>query len=511
MSETTGNEALGRQTVSGLSWQVLASAIKFVSSFGIGIALARLLPPEDFGIVGLAYIATGFAATLANLGLGPALIQRKELTERHVRVCQTLSLGMGVVMTAALFAAAGPISAFFKDARVAPVLQALAFTFLFTGLGITSGALLTRRLAFKTLVRVELLASIAGYGGVAVAMAAAGFGYWSLVGGTLAQTVLSSLLKYVAARHPLRPLVARAETRDLLGFSAGVSLEGIVNYFARQGDYFVVGRMMSAASLGLYSRAYALMQLPQTFLGTALSRVLFPVASRVQEDEERFRRAYLTTLSLSVALSLPISLGMVVLAPEFILTLYGDAWTETVPLLQILGLFGMFRMSYNNAAAFIHARGRTYGLVASQVVYAALVVGGGWWALSRWGLEGVAWAVGGAIFLMWVLVVGMANRVAGVPFGQFVRVLSKAVLPGLGLGLALLGLTAGLHTLQLPPALVLVFAGGAFGIATVGILFHQGRRMEHPAIDAQLNRAVAVAASVRACLDRSLPGVTSPR
>ncbi len=279
-------ENLSQQTVSGLSWQMLASVVKFVAKFGIGVVLARLLPPEDFGIVGLAYIATGFASTLADLGLGPALIQKNEITERHVRVSQTISVLMAAVMAVALYGVAGFVADFFNDARVEPVLQVLALTFLFSGFSITAGALLMRRLAFDVTVKIELLASIIGYGGLAIALAASGYGYWSLVWGTIAQTVLSAVLTYLSARHSLLPLIAKSEVKDLFSFSAGMSLSSTVNYFARQGDYFVVGRLMSATSLGLYSRAFTLMEMPHSFLGSALSRVLFPAASRVQDDPE---------------------------------------------------------------------------------------------------------------------------------------------------------------------------------------------------------------------------------
>lgn len=496
-------QALGQQAVSGLSWQMLASAIKFVSSFGIGIALARLLPPEDFGIVGLAYIATGFAATLTDLGFGPAIIQRKELTERHIRVCQTLSVAATVLMGVALFASAGLIADFFKDPRVEPVLQVLALSFPFTGLGITSGALLTRQLAFKTLVKIQLFASILGYGGVAVAMAATGFGYWSLVGGTLVQTVLSTVLQYVASRHTLRPLVSRAEVRDLFGFSAGMSLTSTVNYFARQGDYFVVGRLMDATSLGLYSRAYTLMQLPMTFFGQALSKVLFPAASRVQDDPERFRRAFLTTFSISVAVSLPVSLMIAILAPEIILVLYGEKWAATIPLLQILALFGMFRMSYNTAAAFVRARGQAYRLLLSQVIYGALVLGGSWWAGSVWGLAGVAWAVGGAIFAMWLLVTGFAMRATSVGITEFGRTLAWATIPGLAVAAALFTFAAGSRMLALPQFVVMGTGGLIFAALTLWSLSHQAKQFNHPSINALRARGYSALSAFRGLFRRS--------
>jgi PST family polysaccharide transporter len=426
---------------------MLSAAIKFVAQLGIGITLARLLPPEDFGIVGIAYIATGLASTLTDLGLGPAIVQR--------------------------------------------VLESLALTFPVAGFGVTGGAVLTRQMRFRVLVKIELASSLLGFGATAVTMAAMGFGYWSLVGGTLVQTVLSSVLRFAVTCHDLRPLAARAELSDLFGFSAGVSLAGIVNYFALRGDSFAIGRLMSATSLGFYSRAYALMALPLTFLGSALSKVLFPAAVRVQDDPERFRRAYLTTYYLSLAVSVPISLGMVVLAPELIMSLYGPKWAPTIPLLQVLGLFGMFRMSYNNAAAFIHARGRAFGLVVSQIAYAALVIGGSFWAIPRFGLNGVAWAVGGAILAMWLMVVGMANRASTVPLPAFARTVLMAVWPGLGLGLCLYVSTLGLRTLQLPSMLLLLLVAPVYALAILATLYHQARQLDHPAINARLDQAVA--------------------
>jgi PST family polysaccharide transporter len=491
------DDKLAQRTASGLGWQVSASGIRFLGRFGIGIALARLLPPEDFGIVGIALIATGFASTLADLGLGPALVQAKNITQRHIRVSLTLSVLVALLMATLLYSSAGLIAGFFDDARVGPVLRLLSATFLLSGFGLTAGALLARRLAFKTTVKIELLSSIIGYGGVAIALAAAGFGYWSLVWGTIAQTALSVPLTYAAERHSLRPLISRVEIRDLLRFSSGMSLSSTVNFFARQGDYFVVGRLMSASSLGIYSRAFMLMELPHFFLGTALSRVLFPAASRVQSEPERFRRAYLTTFSLSVAVSTPVSLAVVILAPEIILTLYGGAWAAAIPLVQILSLFGMFRMSYNTAGAFVRAKGHAYRILLCQVIYGTLVVGGSWWAASLYGLEGVAWAVGGAIASLWVLIVGFANQAAGVSTTQFARALIPAAAPGVLIAAVLIVVVTGLRVLALPQPLVLVVGGGAFSILTLRALIAQARNINHPAINQLLGRFEAMVENLR--------------
>ena len=489
---------------------MLASLVRVLASFGFGIALARLLPPEDFGIVGMALIATSFVYVVADLGLGPAIIQRKAITERHIRVCHTISVTVAVLLTAALWGSAGLIADFFNDTRVAPVLRVLAFAFLFSGWSITSGALLVRRFAFKVSVKIEVLASIVGYGGVAVAMAFAGFGYWSLVGGTLAQAMISSVLTYLAERHALRPLVARAEIKDLVAFSTGMSLTSMVNFFALKGDYFVVGRMMNATSLGFYSRAYTLMELPLVFFGSALSRVLFPAAARVQDEPERFRRAYLTTLSISVAVSLPISFAVVILAPEIILALYGDAWAPTIPLLQILSLFGMFRMTYNTASTFVRARGQVYRLLLCSVVYGVLVVGGSWWGASIAGMEEVAWAVGGAITTMWLLVVAFANRAAAVSLGEFARALAFAVAPGLAISLGLFGLVNGLRGLKVPSLALVGVAGSIFAVAFAWSLLYQARQLDHAAVSTLLERSLLPVSRLRSRIGHMLFGTASP-
>ena len=479
---------IGRETVSGISWQAAANLVQFVARFGFSIVLARILLPDDFGVVAVATLATGFASTLTDLGLGPALIQRKSVSQGHIRSCFTFSTLSALAMGTLLFVSAGALASLFNEPRVEPVLRLLAITFPLAGVSITSRALLTRDLRFKTMVKIQLGATIVGSGFVSVILAWLGFGYWALVWGQLGQGISSSLLTYAAARHSLRPLFAAEPFKDLFGFSFGMSLTSTVNYFALQGDYFVIGRMMDSAALGFYSRAYSLMQLPLSFLGGAISRVMFPVASRVQDQPERFRRAFLATFKLSLAFALPVSLALGVLAPELIVALYGEKWARTVPLLQILSLFGVFRMTYNSAAAFVRAKGQVYRLLLSQLFYATVVLGGSWYGATVGGLEGVAWGVGGAIVVMWTMVVGFALAAAGVGLLAFVREMTAVSLPALGISAATFGAAWGLRSLDVGSWGVLLVAGPLFAVLFAGYLIIQGRRIDHPAIHKILGR-----------------------
>ena len=500
MEREPDKEGLAHKAISGLRWELVGSFIRFVARLGIGITLARLLLPEDFGIVGAAFLVTGFASTMRDLGFGQALIQRKTVSGRHVRVCQTFSVAVSALLTALVYSSAVSVANVFGDTRVGPVVQVVAFTLLFSGFGSTSHALLRRRLAFRTTVRISLVSNILGYGTVAVPLAMLGFGYWSLVGGSLAENLSSSLLTYSAERHSLKPLIARTEIRDLVGVSVGMSLDSTANYFALQGDKFVVGRLLSLTSLGFYSRAYALMELPLALIGSAASRVLFPAMAQVQDDRERFRRVYLTVFSLSVAVALLVSVAILILAPEIVLTLYGERWAPTVPLVQILGFFGMFRMSYNTAATIVKARGQVYRLFLSQILYGLCVVAGGWWAATTVGLEGVAWAVGGAITGMWLLNVRLANVAAGVSTAECARTIATAMVPGLTVGLALFIVVAGLRVVGVPRVAILGISGIVFGIGSGWSLFYLSHRFNHPALSALSARVLSAGTLIRSRL-----------
>ena len=401
---------LRQRTVAGVGWKFASVAVSFVSQFAIGVVLARLLPPEDFGLLGLAMIVVGFGNVFVNLGLGPALEQRQKLEERHVRVAFTVSVLSGLALCALVYAAAPYAARFLGDGRITKILEVLSLSFVLSGFYTVSAALLRRRLDFRRLMVVEVISSVVGYGGLAVALAFMDFGVWSLVYAALLQRLLSVVVAYGFVRHAARPLFSAQETKDLASFGAGISLASVFNYFALQGDYFVVGRVLGPGPLGLYTRAYTLMTLPTSRFVQSLGSVLFPAMSKVQHDPGRFRRAYLDSLSVMSFVTIPILAALVALAPELVAGIYGEKWMGAVAPLQILGCFGAFRAMYNGAASFLRAKGWVYRILLCQVVYGTCMLVGTWQGAIHLGLEGVAGAVGLAITVMWACVIYFSSQ-----------------------------------------------------------------------------------------------------
>jgi len=465
--------SLSGRTISAAKWRFAATVVQGGLQFAVGILLARLLEPDAFGVVAIAWVVLGFAMLVGDLGLGPAVIQRRDLTERHLRVAFTASVGMGAGL-ALILIALSPLSGVLLrgNGLLAPVLCVQSLLFVLGGVGGTARSLLRRQLRFKGLFWTGTLSYVIGYAGVATGMALAGFGVWSLVWGAVMQALIDNVLVLALARHPVRPLLARRELRELFGFGAGATLNNVVNFAARNGDNVIVGRWLGALALGLYGRAYNLMTLPLNYLGVATHQVLFPAMAEIQHDRERLGRVYLMSVQMTTLVAAPVMAGMIVAGPHMVTALYGPNWSGMVLPLQILCAAGIFRSVYHLAGAVTYASGQVYAELRKQVVYTVLVVAGGL-AGTFWGVSGVAAGVNLAIVYMYFAMSGLALRIVarswtefwiaqlpGVAVGAIVAgaaLVVRLALEGLGLGsgvifLALLAACA----LALPAALYLL-------------------------------------------------------
>jgi len=309
-------------------------------------------------------------------------------------------------------------------------MKLLALGFAMQSLSGVSAALLRRHLDFRRLFFIDVGGSLLGYGGVAVALALLGYGVWSLAWANLVQSAVRSAALLISMRHPMRPLLGRAELRGLLHFGVGGTAVVAVNYFALNGDNFVVGRWSGAESLGLYARAYTLMNLPFTHVSNVMSSVLFPALAKVQHDPVRLRRAYLLLTELLAMVAGPAMATLGIAAPHLVRTLYGPQWLGVAAPLQILCLAGYFRALYHLGGIVAQSAGRVYSELRRQVVYAVLVIGGAFVGL-RYGLPGVAAAVGIAILFMFLATGQLCLGITRTPWAMYFRVQRAAVFTAL--------------------------------------------------------------------------------
>ena len=456
-----------RDTVRGLLWTGWGKAAQAVLQLLVVAVLARLVSPAEFGVVNAVMIVIGFSAIFSRVGLGPALVQRRQLDERHVATAFVASPLIGVLVGAAVWASAPVVAHLFRMDGVTTMLRVLACVFPIKGLGAIGEALLERELRFRWLANLEVASFAIGYGGVGIVTALLGWGAWALVAANLGESIVKTGVLLVARRPPRRLFIERRALGELLHFGGGFTIGRYFNYLALQGDNLVVGRWLGPLALGLYGRAYQLMANPAALFGDVLDKVLFPTMARVQDDRTRLRDTYRRGVTVIALIMLPASVAAYVLAPELIRIALGPMWSGVVTPFRFLAIGMLFRTSYKMSDAVARATGDVYRRALRQVLYAALVIGGAMVG-QRWGVAGVALAVTLALAANFVVMAQLSLRVTGLTWADFVAAHRAPAM----LALATLGsagpVTALLRSTTAPGIVIALIAGGA-AIATCSV------------------------------------------
>ncbi|HEY9531900.1 MAG TPA: lipopolysaccharide biosynthesis protein [Burkholderiales bacterium] len=371
------------------------------------IVLARLLAPQDFGVMSLATVVTGFVSLFRDMGTGAVLIHRQAAGAPLVRTVSTLNVLLSVAGGLLTAVSAPVIARFFASPILEPVLQVLAVSLAVAGLGVAPQAVMEREGRFDRLARIEL-------GGVAtgvvtgIAMAYHGWGIWSLVGQTVVATFMTTVLLTTAsgARPTLRP--DSTLLRGIAGYSLNLAGFNVFNYFVRNADNVIIGKLLGPQELGYYALAYQIAIGPVRSIGGVVSRVLFPSLARLQHDRRALRREYLRAVGLMVSVCLPLMALLVALAHVGTLALLGESWMPMVPILVVLGLIGFVQSASVTIGALYMATGRTdvlmrWGLVTGTLAILAFWIG------AQWGALGVAVAY--AVFM-----VGITYHCFSIPF-----------------------------------------------------------------------------------------------
>jgi O-antigen/teichoic acid export membrane protein len=433
----TPASSLAARTARGVQWRFVASFVGAISQLAVGAILSRLLAPAEFGLIALAGVVLGFTRLVGDLGVANAVVQRRDLTERHVRAAFTVSVLLGVVLAAVGFAIAPLGAAIIREPRVTPLLRVMSVGFVIGGAAAVANAQLRRRLDFRTQFVIDTFGYLVGYAGVTVLMALRGYGVWSLVVGGLTQSALGSGAQLVCGRHPMRPLLARRELGDLLRFGVGAQASVSVNYVALNGDNFLVGRVLGASAVGLYNRAYTLMNLPYTYASNVLSTVLFPAFVQVQDDVDRLRRGYLTMTRVSASIAGPSMVTLAIGAPYLVPLLYGTKWVGAVLPLQVLCAAGYFRALYHVGGIVAQSVGQVYNELWRQTLYAGLVVLGSSIGV-RYGLAGVALGVAAGIVAMYVAMAQLSLRITRASWREYVHAQKHGAIAAASTGAAAL-------------------------------------------------------------------------
>lgn len=380
------------KSLHGMKWSVLSTVVNMVFQIFFMAVMARLLDPDAFGLVALAMVTVKVANYFAQMGIGPAIVQKTLLEDVDIRAAFTLSVSLGCVAAGAIYALAPSVGQWLGNTRLVDVIRLLSLTFVLGGLSTVSVFLLRRRLRFKAIALVESISYVLGYGGCGVWLAVNGVGVWSLVGAVLCQNLLTFMLSYLFTRHSMLPVFDRQAIKHFYDYGSRYSIIGFLEFVGSNLDTLIIGKYLSATATGIYNRAFMLTNLPVQNVVNSLTKVLFPILSEAQHDRHKVGQAYLVFLFLVGSLTGAICFGMIPAAGDLVRTLLGNKWEEAIPVLQVLAVAVPFVFLSHISGIILDALGLLRPKIgiqsASIVVLMAMM-----YLLSGHGLVGFALAV----------------------------------------------------------------------------------------------------------------------
>lgn len=435
MTTETHDDQLGTSAARAVLWNYASFASGKVLVIVTMAVLARLLTPEEFGIVGFATLVVAYLAVLKDLGFGAALIQRRDDIEEASDTVYATNLILGFVLTAGTFLAAPLVAEFFREPLVTPLLRVLSVTFIIEAIGSVPMVLLRRDLAFHRKLIPDVGRSLVK-GAVSISAAAMGYGVWALVWGQLAGVVVSAILAWAVfgGRRP-RPRLHRRQVGSLTRFGGPLILSDIQYAVWANLDYVVVGRVLGDVALGVYTLAYRLPELLIQSVWRVLAGAIFPVFASIQDRADLLRKGYLATIRYTQVVIVPMCVGLFITADQAVAALFGEQWAAAAPVLRVMAVFSLVGSIGVNSGDVYKALGRTgvlarLSMLELLMLVPALLIG------AQHGIVGVAWAHAIVATLDTTIRLAVANRMVGTTFRDVLAQIAPSLIAGAWLAAA---------------------------------------------------------------------------
>ena len=389
---TKSGGSLSQRTVRGGFWVFSLRIVQQIFGLARLLILARILAPHDFGLMGIALLAMSTLETFSQTGFQAALIQKKENIESYLDAAWTVLILRGLLLFGILYFAAPFVASFFDTPEAKPIIQVVGLSVLFQAFTNIGVIYFQKELEFNKEFIYQFAGTLSDFI-VAVSAVLILKNVWALVFGMLAGNAVRCIISYLI--HPYRPRLSRdlAKAKELFGFGKWVLGSSILIFLLTQGDDIFVGKLLGATALGFYQMAYRISNMPATEITHVISRVTFPVYSKLQNDIPKLREAYLKVLQVTAFLSFPVAGLIFVLAPDFTKIFLGEKWMPMVPAMQVLCLFGVTRALNGTMGSIFQGIGIpkviTFGAGVQLLILIAIIYP----MTSKWGITGTSFAV----------------------------------------------------------------------------------------------------------------------
>jgi PST family polysaccharide transporter len=394
---------VGRRARAGAVWSVLQIGGRNIISIGTTAFLARILSPDDYGLIGMVATLTALLLVFSDMGLSWATVQRAQLNRIQVSNLFWVNIAAGALLWGICVALAPPVADFYQRPELVAVTSIMGASFLLAGFAVQPFALMQRQMRFQEIAKIEILALLVGTA-AGIASAVAGHGYWALVVQTLTMQAARTLMALPRSGLAIMRPRHGANTRSLLAFGGILAINGILIYLARNLDSVLIGRWWGSEALGYYNRAYFLMLLPSMLATGVLTNLMVPSLAAFQDDRERFGAAYRRAVTLVAFVGSPMAAGLALTAEESVRLVYGEQWLPVAPMVMWLSIAGITQPIYNTTGWLFTAVGKGKAYLLLTVIN-AVVLASAFFAAIPYGPLAVATAYG---IVMGLLLLGPA-------------------------------------------------------------------------------------------------------
>lgn len=414
-----------------MGWSALENVTRMGVTFVVSIILARLLSPEEYGLIGILTIFIAIFEAIVDSGFTNALIRKQNATDTDYSTVFYTNLILSVVLAAVLFFCAKPISIFFERPELVSLTQVMSSVVILNALSLVQRARITKAIDFKTQTKITFISSI-GSGVIGIAMAYKGYGVWALVGQQISNQFLSTLFFWIYNKWIPKFIFSWDSFKEMWAFGSKLLASCLIDTAWKEIYQVVIGKCYSPATLGLYTRAKQFSSLCSSNLTAVIQRVSYPVLSSIQDDRVRLKQAYQRVIRTTMLPSFILMLGMAAVAKPMVFVLIGNQWLGCVPLLQIICISGMLYPLHALNLNMLQVQGRSDLFLKLEIIKKCIAIG----PLLLGIFVNIYWMLGGSVvtgFIAYYL-----NAYYSGPFLNYsIKEQVKDILPSFGVAVVM--------------------------------------------------------------------------
>ncbi len=486
------------QLLSGIGWNTLTVVLQVVIQMVYTGLLARLIAPESFILMGVVLSIMGFAEIFSQIGIGPALIQRKEVHQQHINGAFYTSVILGASFTLLFVALAPAIAAWENLPQLEPIIQVVCTSFTISALSVVPRSMMMKDMQFKAFFKASMVSIVGGNLVVGLTLAWLGYNVWAYVWALFAQNALMAICYWIM--HPVKVTFSWhwQYTRELLRYGTGSTLFNALNYAATKVDLVVLPRFMQSVQGisqqaiewqgSMYERANYVMSLPITIMAKLSDNVLFSGMAKMQDEEERLRRTVVIATNMLAIIIVPSTVFIVFFAPEIIGIWLGPKYHDVIPILQVLIGAVIWRTLSRLGDSLLRAKDAVFQGSWIKAVYLVIMVVGILLTVHQ-GMVWVAASIVCTTFVHYLMSLHLCRQLIGVTWAQQL----SALFPSLALGMVATAACAGVklgtnalhqqNILQLSALITLALGALVVALALTGVVFLFPKIMGHPSIN----------------------------